>query len=167
VLSADTLEPEGQSLEEQTGVYRNGEIRIDSGAVIYGHGVGAYFDNVVLSAASGGGFSVTSAESRSLVTIDSVTVIEVDTVNFPQEAILQIEGAKSRSCVNLEEAAYSRLQNDNYFTLLLAETEVQGEGCAEAPTDFSTSVAIKICNCEPGDYTVNVNDQAEADFTVQ
>jgi hypothetical protein len=166
LLSVDPVSSVGRSLLAQTGVYQNGAITIGNGAMITGDGAGFYYKDVVLGAAAGGGFTVTSANNRPLVDVSSVQVLNVDTVNYPQTATIQVTGMKSRPCVDLEEAAYSRTDTGSVVTVLLAETAMAGSTCAAAPTAFTANVSFKICNCKPGNYTVNVNGDAQAPFVV-
>lgn len=150
-----------QSLTADTTVYRDGVISISEGIVI-SQNVGTYFKNIQLAANSNGNFQVIAAEPRSLVSIDSVAIIILE--SFPVQISIVVEGFKSVPCVDLEPVAVSRY--NNVFTVLLAETELDsGESCIAVIDPFEIVIPLEVYGLKAGVYIVTVNGM-EAQFSL-
>jgi len=140
------------SLLAQPAVYRDGEMRIPSGAVITNNRQ-AYYDDIVLSADSSGKLSLVSATRLPLVGVDSV---EADAPQGQQSVTLTIKGYKSVPCVELQEAAVSR--KESTFTVLLAESVLgPAESCIAVIDPFELSLPLDVSDLGFGTYLVEVN----------
>lgn len=145
----------------QPAIYQNQTLRIPQGAVTLGEET-AYYENIELQDDGSGNFTVTAAEPRSLVSVDSVMVNVME--SLPVQVSLTIEGNKSVPCVDLLTPAVSYA--DGHFTVALAESQLgPAETCIAVLDPFSTTIDLDVAELPAGSYSVSVNG-VSANFTL-
>lgn len=149
-----------QSLFGQPAIYQDNLLIIPQVASINADSA-AYYANIQFSDDGNGNFKLIAAQSRNLVTVNSVQVLILE--SFPVQVIVAVSGSKSVPCVELETPAVSR--KGNLFTVVLAETQLgPAETCIAMIDPFETSVALDVLGLAAGTYTINVNG-VTAEFT--
>lgn len=169
----DTLTPSGPiggpSLFDEGAVYDafgNRDLWIDDAAVITADGEGEYHSNVILNNADGT-FTVTSSETLPLATIDSAALLDFDEGVGTDWILVQVEGSLSTPCMVLQEPAISVNEGTNVVTVLLAQEDRDPDGvCAQVITPFDVTTYLPVGDLDSGTYTVNINGQDEAEFTL-
>ncbi len=150
-----------QSLFGQPAIYQDNLLTIPQAAAIDADST-VYYTNIQLSDDGNGNFKLIAAQSRNLVTVNSVQVLILE--SFPVQVIVAVSGSKSVPCVELETPAVSR--KGNLFTVVLAETQLgPAETCIAMIDPFEASVTLDVFGLEAGTYTVRING-IEADFAL-
>lgn len=146
----------------QPALYEDMVLTIPQGAVI-DDGEVAYFESIQLQAVDGGGFVLVAAEERSLVSVDSLDILVME--SFPLQISVAVSGHKSVPCVQLLTPAVSF--KDNRFLVTLAESQLgPAESCIAVIDPFETAVALDVIGLKAGTYGVTVNG-VETEFTLQ
>ena len=151
-----------QSVLAQPAVYKDQVLTIPQGAVIGTDDV-TYFESIELQATDDGSFVLVAAEQRSLVYVDSVDVVIME--SFPVQVSVTVSGNKSVPCVELLTPAIS--YKENTFTIALAESQLgPAETCIAVLDPFETTFALDVKGLAAGDYQVNVNG-VTTEFSLQ
>ena len=141
-------------------VFSHGKLTIPEGVLITEKG-SAYFTDIVLAQNDQGGLSITGATINSLVTVENVEVLLME--SFPLQVSLSISGFLSVPCVELLSPAVSYA--NAVFKVVLAESRLgPAETCIAVIEPFETSVPLEVAGLPAGTYTVDVNGQL-AEFT--
>ncbi len=143
----------GQLAAAQPATYENSVLSIPQGAALV-DGVPTYYNDIQLVSDIEGNFTVTAAEKRNLVAVDSVVVNVAE--SLPVQVSVTVAGNKSIPCVNLQTPAIFRNQTE--FTIALAETVLgPAESCIAVLEPFETTIALDVEGLASDDYTVKVN----------
>jgi len=145
----------------QTALYKEGILTIPHAAVMKTDGVD-YFADVILQADNSGGFALVAADSRSLVDVESIAVVVME--SLPVQVSVVVTGNKSVPCTKLLEPAV--FVESSSFTIALAESKLGiAETCIAVIDPFETSIMLDISGLAPGSYSVSVNGVA-GEFTL-
>lgn len=145
----------------QTALYKEGILTIPHAAVMKTDGVD-YFADVILQADNSGGFALVAADSRSLVDVESIAVVVME--SLPVQVSVVVTGNKSVPCTKLLEPAV--FVESGGFTIALAESKLGiAETCIAVIDPFETSIMLDISGLAPGSYSVSVNGVA-GEFTL-
>ena len=151
----------GQLALAQPATYENSVLSIPQGAALV-DGVPTYYNDIQLVSDIEGNFTVTAAEKRSLVAVD--TVIANVAQPLPLQVSVTVTGNKSIPCVELQAPAIFR--NGTVFTIALAETVLgPAESCIAVLDPFETAIVLDVEGLPSDDYSVNVNG-IEAEFSL-
>lgn len=141
-----------QSVFAQPAFYKDQVLTIPQGAVLSSGNI-TYFESIQLQDAGNGSFVVAGAEERSLVSVDSVDVVIME--SFPVQVSVGVSGNKSVPCVDLLTPAVSF--KDDTFIVALAESSGADVTCIAVLDPFETSIPLDVKGLPTGTYQVNVN----------
>lgn len=121
-----------------------------------------FYENVQLQHEGNGVFRVVQAQSRSLVSVDSIHIA----VDEPAaQAVVTAQGYKSMPCVELLWPAVRR--SGNSFSVVLAEAALAAnESCIAILDPYTRAVTLDLTGLQAGTYTVQVNG-VNAEFTLE
>ncbi len=142
-----------QLADAQPAIYEDGMLSIPGLAVIEGTG-GTVYSDVQLTLAADGSFKLVSAQANSLVAIDSVEAMILE--SFPVQVNVAVRGNKSVPCTRLLEPAIAR--KGSTFVVSLAESTLgPAETCIAMIDPFETSISLDVRGLSAGNYEVVVN----------
>lgn len=162
IFSTVTLAVAPALANDEPVLYRSESLNIPHGVVLDDRGL-QFYQDIRLEEQDDGSFAIAAAEEGVLAMVDSAEA----TVSDDGDSVdVAVQGNLSTPCDALMEPMVTR--DGDLFGIVLAQknTLAENEACVQTLDPFETTVTLDVSDMGAGDYTVNVNNEAETGFTL-